>query len=212
MSSSLPAESEIQLAEEQEHKRKRQPPAKSQLSSLESGVKFPQTLLNTGFGFALFLSAACLFLSAYYLYSFLMATNSGLETFIERAGVGLEPATLEVAIQGRLGMARLALTSCGIFVGVSFGFLGFALFLLGIRKETDASAEYENFQVKFARLSPGLLIIICATVLIGICVTREIEFGYSISEERPTPSNNLNANTTTTPSPKPPPITNDNTP
>lgn len=146
--------------------------------SLEAGGRFPQTLLNVGFAFALLLSGACLILSAIYLYRFLFETNIGVEQLIAKVGTNLPPGTLEVAINGRLVMARVALLSCGIFAGLAFGFLGFALFLLGIKKEIDVDAQYESVQIKFARMSPGVLVILIAAVLIGVCATRATPFWY----------------------------------
>lgn len=172
--SSMPqstAERDAQKKQSSEH-------SKPRYANLEEGTKFPQYLLNIGFVFALLLSTVCLFLSAYYLFNFLTDTNDAMARLITGADGKLDPASLRVAITGRLAMARFALISCGMFVGIAFGFLGFALFLLGIRNEVDASAVHENFQIKFVRLSPGLLVILCATVLVGICVTRSIDFSY----------------------------------
>lgn len=177
-SSAIEKEATLPVAQTKEGTRS----PKVHFQSLESGIKFPQSLLNVGFGFALVLSAACLFLSAYYLRDFLISTSSGVQELINNSAKPLGPATLEVAIQARLYMARLALFSCGVFIGVSFGFLGFALFLLGIRQSVDVDAEHDSIKAKFARLSPGLLVIICATILIGVCVTRPVEFGYNIKE------------------------------
>jgi hypothetical protein len=150
----------------------------TQYRSLEGGARFPQTLLNIGFAFALILSGACLVLSAVYLYQFLNATNTGVEQLISKVGTNLPSGTLEVAINGRLVTSRVALLSCGVSAGLSFGFLGFALFLLGIKKEIDVDAEYDNFKVKLARMSPGVLVILIAAVLIGVCVTHRTPFWY----------------------------------
>lgn len=174
--------------------------------NLDENVGFPQFLLNAGFALALVLSAACLILSAYYLFSYLKSTDVGLQNLISNVGGTIQPGTLEVAISARLAMARLALLSCGVFVGVSFGFLGFALFLLGIRKEMSVTGEYQNFKANFARLSPGLFIILCSTILIGVCVTRPIDWKYDIVETQafPTP--------TATPTPVAPPTIQDRDP
>jgi branched-subunit amino acid transport protein AzlD len=153
--------------------------------SLESGTKFSQRLIDIGFLFSLFLSAACLILSAYYLYLFLNNTNTGIEQLISKVGKDLSPEVMQVAINARLVIARILLLSCGISAGLSFGFLGFALFLLGIKKEIDVDAKYENSSVKFARMSPGVLIILISSILIGICATRSTPFWYEnkVTEE-----------------------------
>jgi hypothetical protein len=201
---------QLQQADEKGVNKKPVQAKRERLSSLDVNVRFPQKLLNFGFCFALFLSVSCLALSAYYLHSFLVNTNSGLENLISGAGSQLKSDTLEVAIAGRVVMARLSLISCGVFVGVSFGFLGFALFLIGVRGEMDASAEYEHFKTKLARLSPGVFIILCATILIVVCITREIEFGYDITRRSPSQPND--ASKGTSPSRPEPPITDDNKP
>ena len=169
---------------------------------MESGHRWPisTSLLSIGFIAGITLAACCMLFSAFYLYKFLTITSSSLETLlndserIQRLG-----DTLRTVINARLVLARLTLLSCGTFVGMAFGFLGFALFLIGVKGEMDANASFESYRVKFARLSPGVFIITCASVLIGICVTH------------PTPFDSI-ANvlgTTTVTQPYTPPITDD---
>ena len=94
----------------------------------------------------------------------------------------LRPGHLEALINGRLVMARLALLSCGVSVAFAFGFLGFALFLLGIKGSIDAEVHADSYKATFARLSPGLLLLLASMVLIGICVTHPTPFEYSTTE------------------------------
>ena len=83
---------------------------------------------------------------------------------------------------------RLSLLSTGIFVAMSFGFLGFALFLIQAKGDVDVDLEKtanesgSSYKLKLARLSPGLFVILCATVIIIVCVTFRIE--YKVSETR----------------------------
>jgi hypothetical protein len=118
---------------------------------------------------------------------------------IEKIRPDSPSGALEVAINGRLVMARVALLSCGVFTGMSFGFLGFALFLLGIKKEINADAQYENFQVKLARMSPGVFIILIAAILIGVCVTHSTPFTYETIKIPVKPSTDSNRETKTPP-------------
>jgi hypothetical protein len=74
-----------------------------------------------------------------------------------------------------VSMFKMVLLSCGVFVGLAFGFLGFCLFLIGIRDEMSVEGSHEQAVVKFARISPGVFVIVCATVLIGLCCTHNIE-------------------------------------
>lgn len=143
--------------------------------------KITQVLFNLGFVFALILAAVCLFFSAQYLYNFLSSTNSGINAVIQDAKTNTDPGALEVIINGRLVMARIALLSCGIFVGISFGFLGFALFLMGIKESIDVDFDSDTYKAKFARMSPGVLVIICSSILTGYCATRPTPFWYDNS-------------------------------
>jgi hypothetical protein len=95
----------------------------------------------------------------------------------------LRSTDLKTAIFAQILVAQIALLSCGIFVGMAFGFLGFALFLLGIRAEMDVDARSEVYQMKLARLSPGVFVLLCAAVMITFCATHESEFGYRALEQ-----------------------------
>lgn len=140
-------------------------------------------------------------MSGIYLFKFLNTTSVGIEQLLQNASSGLQRETLPIAINARLVMARVGLLSCGVLVGLSFGFLGFGLFLLGVRKEMDVAAQYENYQLKLARVSPGVLVIICATILIGVCVTHVTPFSYGTAEVRPAPTEiNHDAERTNSPS------------
>lgn len=175
-------------------------PSKAKTSSQRlMGAAFPQMLLNVGFGLALLLAAGCLTLGAVYLYAFLKSTNAGIGDLVTNAGSHISDGVLVIAINGRLVMARIALLSCGVFAGMSFGFLGFALFLLGVKEEMNVEGQSERYSLKVARLTPGLFVIACAAILIGVCVNRETGFVYR--EEKISTDNSV----TTDPHPSPTP-------
>jgi hypothetical protein len=138
----------------------------------------PQTFLNAAFVFALVLAALCLLFSALYLYSFLRGTSAGLDPVVQNMQTNQSPGSLEVLINGKLVLARISLLSCGIFVGIAFGFLGFSLCLLGIKESIDVDLQSDTYKAKFARMSPGVLIIVCSSILTGFCATRETQFWY----------------------------------
>jgi len=145
-------------------------------------------LLNAGFVFALVLALLCLIFSSFYLFQYLRSANTGITQLLDKVAVKqieLETGQLEVLINGRLVMGRLGLLSAGVSAGLSFGFLGFALFLLGIRESMDVSFEHVNYKANAARMSPGVFLIIVAAFLIGVCATRETPFNYSIEETKP---------------------------
>jgi hypothetical protein len=160
----------------------------------------PQHLFTIGFYSALIIAVLCLVMGAFYLYTFMQSANSGIEKLLEsvsstvpsetpttgapkNAGPrGLPAGYIEVLINGRLVMARLALLSCGVSVGFAFGFLGFALFLLGIKGSINANVQSGNYKASFARLSPGLVLLLASIILIGICVTHQTPFEYAMTE------------------------------
>jgi len=155
-------------------------------------LRFSQKILNIGFAAAIILAATCLLLGAAYLYVFLTNTNAGVYDLINNASKNqLSDQALSIAINARLVMARVALLSCGVFVGMSFGFLGFALFLVGAKGELSATAEVEGYAVKLARMSPGVFVLLCATILIGVCISRQTPFSYE--------QQNANSNSPTQP-------------
>jgi len=137
---------------------------------------FSSLVLNIGFIAALLLAALSFLAGAAYLFWFLRATSGALETLFGK--VGDASTALEMAVSARLVLARIGLASCGVFVGMAFGFLGFALFLIGVRGDMGVSAQYESAQVRLVRLSPGVFVVVLAVILIGLCITRPNEFHY----------------------------------
>jgi hypothetical protein len=144
------------------------------------GARFSQKMLDIGFGAALVLASLCLLMSAWYLFRFLSATNTGIAALLENpSALSTDQTVLQLAINSRVVMTRFALLSCGVFVGMAFGFLGFALFLMGIKGEMDVSAQAESFTIKIARMSPGVFVLLCAAILIGVCATHSSSFQYT---------------------------------
>lgn len=156
--------------------------------SNQSNGLVSRKLLSVGFVFALVLAVICLSLSLFYLFQYLNSANTGITQVLDKVAaqqIKLEVGQLEVLINGRLVMARLGLLSCGVLAGVAFGFLGFALFLLGIKETMDVSFEADSYKANAARMSPGVFLIVVAAVLIGVCATRETPFNYSKEEVKP---------------------------
>lgn len=144
---------------------------------VEKGPEFPPWLLNTGFISALVLAAVCLVAGGYYLHEFQQATQTSVLKVINGKAIP-EPGVFQLAIMAQMYLTRIQLLSCCIFVGMAFGFLGFALFLLGVKGEIDAQGSGATLTVKVLSLSPGVFVLLCATILIGICATRPLRFDY----------------------------------
>lgn len=71
---------------------------------------------------------------------------------------------------------RMLLLSTAIFVGMCFGFLGFALFLIQAEGDVNGEVSAGEYKLKLARLSPGLFVILCATVMIIVASTFRIQY------------------------------------
>lgn len=151
-------------------------PVGDQRQEPRADIGFSPLVLNIGFITALVLAALSFLAGAGYLFWFLRATSGALETLF--GTVSGASTALEMAVSARLVLARIGLASCGVFVGMAFGFLGFALFLIGVRGDMEARAQYDSAQVRLVRLSPGVFVVVLAVVLIGLCITRPNEFHY----------------------------------
>lgn len=150
-------------------------PEPASIRSDSHGGRFSRRLLGIGFVTGLALALACLALSSYYLISFEQHANSAVTKALEQTTRGQTTNQIH-ATQFALGvhmyMARVLLLSCGIFAGVSFGFLGFCLFLLGVEGTVDAQVEgAAALRLNVAKLAPGAFVIVCSAFLIGICAT-----------------------------------------
>ena len=152
-----------------------------------AGHKFSARILSAGFVFALVLASVCLIASTVYLYTFLAVTMQKIDGLLARAGTpGVTDVLIQLGINAALVSARLALLSCGVFVAMSFGFLGFGLFLIGVRGEIEASGTSESFGFKVARMSPGVFVMTATLILIGVCVTHRTPFDYRMEQPAPT--------------------------
>jgi hypothetical protein len=144
-----------------------------------SDVGFSQAILNAGFIFGLVLAGLALVMTGIYLVSFLVSTDSSLERLFESASKSsLSQPTFRLSITARMILVKLVLLSCGIFVGLAFGFLGFSLFLLGIRGDMDVDARSKSYRVRITRMYPGVFVILCATALVAICVMSKVDFAF----------------------------------
>lgn len=120
--------------------------------------------LNWGYKAAILLSFLGMIGSAIYLFVFQLSGES-------TAGI-----TDHVSLLGITANMQMRLLSTAIFVGMSFGFLGFALFLIQAKGATDVAIDKGDFKLNFTKLSPGLFVILCATAIIILASTYKIGF------------------------------------
>src|SRR5262245_52166189 len=86
-----------------------------------------------------------------------------------------EAKILRSSVAATVALVRLSLISTGIMVAVAFGFLGFALFLMGINDVAKLSADVQGSQLVLENAAPGLIVLVVAAVLIGVCVVQRVE-------------------------------------
>ena len=147
---------------------------------------FSRRTMDIGFLSALVLAAVAFLMAGWYLSRFADSAQ-GITTMVVGVAQGGKPISavgLEL-MQNSLGIhayiARVLLVSCGMFVALAFGFLGFALFLVGAASTSDIAAEgVGGFKVSAFSLAPGTVALIAASVLAGICVTRPLPVNFSM--------------------------------
>lgn len=126
--------------------------------------------LELGYKTAIVLSILGLIASSSYLFFFLYKSNPELIKIETMVGFSAE--------------RRMVLLSTAIFVAMSFGFLGFALFLIQAKGEIEGSLDYNNVKVNIARMSPGIFVILCSTVIIIWCATFRINYTYKMDNNK----------------------------
>jgi len=138
---------------------------------------FPPLLLNIGFVVGLLLAVACFAIAAWYLVSFLLFGTETLQQIVPT----LTPDNNQ-PLAAHAYISRVLLQSCGLAVGMAFGFLGFSLFLLGVRGNIAASgAAGASISLQVARLSPGAFVMLCSTILVALCALQEVSLSTGSS-------------------------------
>lgn len=113
-----------------------------------------------------------------YLFGYL---NHAVEAFNSTAIAQLDSLhsdSLRPILATRSGMWKFILQSCGIMCGAAFGFLGFALFLLGAKGEMDANFDDSLHKVQITRMAPGAFVILIAAILIGLCAVKRVDIEF----------------------------------
>jgi len=150
------------------------------------GYAFTPRVLDVGFFAALILAALCFFMASFYLYKYLASVDSLFNDLARDSSSGILRVDIaNLLIHGRLVAARFSLLSCGILTGLSLGLIGFCLFLVGAKGDIQASAEARGATITFNRLAPGVLVLICAALLIGVCATHQVTFETDLAPVAP---------------------------
>jgi hypothetical protein len=147
-------------------------------------MKEPDNFLKFGYRAGIVLAFVGIIASAAYLFVFI-STSPDASSF-----------TSEFKLIGLSMDMRLRFLSTAIFVGMSFGFLGFALFLIQAQGEVDVDAEIKDYKIKIAKLSPGLFVILCATTIIIVCATFRVNYSLNGASEpeKITPTEEIHSN------------------
>ncbi|MEM8511673.1 hypothetical protein RCH14_000964 [Massilia sp. MP_M2] len=155
--------------------------------------QFSEKILNVGFIAALVLAGVAFCLAGFYLIEFAASTQQAVALVLKAAQGKQSMGVANVELmQNALGVlayvARVLLISCGMFVGLAFGFLGFALFLVGAGGSSDISGEFRGVKATISALAPGTLALLAATVLVVVCVNRPLPAEISLGGATPTHS------------------------
>ena len=146
---------------------------------------FSRRILNAGFLAALVLAGAAFTFAGWYLKEFASSAHAAVSQVLSvaQSGAPVSNTSIEL-IQNSLGVhsyvARVLLVSCGMFISLSFAFLGFALFLVGASGNSDLAAEGGGTKVSLTALAPGTVAIVAAAILAGVCVTRPLPAEFNL--------------------------------
>jgi hypothetical protein len=169
------------------------PGASAQVVSVVSKEKDPTDyvtshILMWSFVTAVVLAIAGFAVVAIYLFQYLGHAFQSFDTQTMDQLSKMDSGAMQSIIVARSGLWKFILQSCGVIAGVAFGFLGFALFLLGAKGDMDAAFDDSQHKVQLSRMAPGSFVILLAVLLIGICCYQRVEVSLPTIEtvEKPT--------------------------
>jgi len=141
-------------------------------------------LVHYGFYAALIFAGICLAFTVFYISSYSKDTTVSFENHIQAFLDSSDTNNLVAVLGARTAQNKTLLQSCGVVAGISFGFLGFALFLLGVKGTVDGGGGLAQYSFTFKRLAPGSLILLAAMALVGISAVHAIELDIGPSGSR----------------------------
>jgi hypothetical protein len=141
-----------------------------------------QHLLIYSFFAAVLLAMAGFCVMAIYLFRYLDHAFAAFDDDAMRNFAVMEPVHLQDILLARAGLWKFILQSCGIICGAAFGFLGFALFLIGVKGDMDASYDDSQHKVQLSRMAPGTFVILMASILVALCSTTKVDLIFGAVE------------------------------
>lgn len=141
-------------------------------------------MLRYGFYAGLALAVLCLLFTATYISLYSYRTTETFEQHHDGYLAAANGDNLKAVLLARTAQNKALLQSCGIVAGISFGFLGFSLFLLGIEGSTDVGGKFEHYSVEMKKVAPGSLILIAAIALVAISALHRIELDFGAGDSQ----------------------------
>jgi len=134
------------------------------------------------------LASVCLLGALIHLAWFMTQVNGTMKTMSELiADLIKNPnenaTTLRYAVAARIALMRQSLVASGIMVGVTFGFVGFALFVMGITGAADLEGGGGGYSLVLKNAAPGLIVLVVSAGLIGVCVIQRVAVEFTPSPQ-----------------------------
>lgn len=147
--------------------------------------------LRLGYFAGITMGFSCLAVAAIYLFVYHQSNADAVNSALAKMeGKSLDTLRFDLTLKARLYTSGMALLSCGMFVGMAFGFLGFALFLLGVDgaievraksggAEPDGTSPGKGWGLQITQLAPGAFVILIAAVVVCFCASNRPVFRTS---------------------------------
>lgn len=150
-----------------------------------------QWFLLSSFSAAVLLSLAAFIAVGDYLFRYLHVAISAFDAANIQQLTSIDLNQLQDILLARTGLWKFILQSCGVMAGAAFGFLGFALFLLGVKGDMDAAYHDAHHKVQLTRMAPGTFVILMASVLVGFCSTAKVELDFDVVTGKGAPGSSM---------------------
>ena len=134
-------------------------------------ISVPPRVLASMFWLSTIMAALCLLVAVVWLIAYQFFIFQATQEVMRQAPDTFYP---DFVLKNQMQALLIQTTpiSCGTLAGVGFGFLGFAIVSLNLKSTIGMEGEYEKAKLKFINLSPGILIILVAAILIGFSISR----------------------------------------